>query len=130
MRVDHPNNAKIGGVCAYVGESLPVHNFSNSYLSQCLTFELTIDNKKAVIALYRSPSQTSDEPDSFSSTSEKLLINIKTCDPHFVILLGDSNAKSKFWSVDDTTSGEDAILENLTVLHRMKQLISAPTHVL
>ena len=119
MRVDHPNNVKIGGVCAYVGESLPVRNFSNSYLSQCLTFELTIHYKKAVIALYRSPSQTSDEPDCFSSTSEKLLINIKTCDPHFMILLCDSNAKSKFWLVNDTTTGEDIILENLTFLHRM-----------
>ena len=33
VRADHPNNVKRRGVCAYVRESLPDHNFSNSYLS-------------------------------------------------------------------------------------------------
>ena len=61
VRADHPNNVK-RGVCAYVRESLPVRNFSNSYLSECLTHEVTIGNKKGcVITLYRSSSQTSDE---------------------------------------------------------------------
>ena len=52
-------------MCAYVRESLPVRNFNNSYLSECLALEVTISNKKGyVITLYRSPSQTSDEFDS------------------------------------------------------------------
>ena len=94
MRADHPNNLKRGGVCAYVGESLPDHNFSNSYLSQCLTPEVTISNKKGyVVTLYRSPSQTSDEFDSFISNLEKLLINITSSDLHFMTLLGEFNAK-------------------------------------
>ena len=46
VRADHPNNVKKGGACAYVRESFPVHNFSNSYLSECLTLEVTISNKK------------------------------------------------------------------------------------
>ena len=46
VRADHPNNVKRGGVCAYARESLPVRNFSNSYLSECLTLEVTISNKK------------------------------------------------------------------------------------
>ena len=55
VRADHPNNVKRGGVCGYVTESLPVRNFSNSYLSECLTLEVTISNKKDyVITLYRS----------------------------------------------------------------------------
>ena len=59
MRVDHPNNIKRGSVCAYVKESLPFRNFSNSYLSECLTVEVTISNKKGyVVTLCRSPSQT------------------------------------------------------------------------
>ena len=79
---------------------MPVRNFSNSYLSECLTLELTISNKKSYVAtLYRSPSQTSDEFDSFISHLEKLLISITSSDPHFVILLGDFNAKSKSWSI-------------------------------
>ena len=104
VRAGHPNNIKNGGVCAYVRESLPVRNLSNTYLSECLTLEVTIGNKKGyVIALYRYPSQTSDKFHSFISNLEKLLINMNSLDPHFVILLCDFNAKSKSWSVNDTT---------------------------
>ena len=46
----------------------------------------------------------------FISNLEKLLINITSCDPHFVILLGDFNVKSKSWSVNSTTE-EGKILE-------------------
>ena len=123
VREDHPNNVKRGGVCAYVKESLPVHNFSNSYLSECLTLEVTTSNKKGyVITLYRSPSQTSDTFQSFVSNLEKLAKwGSKSFDPHFVILLGDFNVKSKSWSVNDTTTEEGTILENITSLYGMKQ---------
>ena len=47
-----------------------------------------------------------------------------------MILLGDFNAKSKSWSVNDTTREEGTILENLTALYGMKQLISDSTHIL
>ena len=101
MRADHPNNVK-RGVCAFVGESLPVRNFSNSYLSECLTLEVIISNKRGYdITLYRSPSQTSDEFKSFISNLGKLLINVNSFDPHFLILLGDFTAKSKSWSVNE-----------------------------
>ena len=100
-------------------------------LCECLTLEVTISNKKGyVITLYRSPSQTSDDFQSFMSNLEKLLINVNSSDPHFVILLRDFNAKSKSWSVNETTTEEGTILENLTSLYGMKQLISAPTHIL
>ena len=131
VRADHPNNLKREGVCAYVRETLPFLNFSNSYLSECLTLEVTISNRKGyVITLYRSPSQTSDEFQSFISNLEKLLININSFDPHLVILLGDFNAKSKSWSINDTTTEEGTILENVTFLLGLNQLISDPTHIL
>ena len=54
VRAAHPNNVKRGRVCAYVRESLPVRNFTNSYLSQCLTVEVTIRNNEGyVVTLYR-----------------------------------------------------------------------------
>ena len=83
-----------------------------------------------VISLYRSPSQTSDEFQSFISNLEKLLININSFDRHLVILLGDFNAKSKSWSVNDTTTKESTLMENVTSLYGMKQVISASTHIL
>ena len=47
-----------------------------------------------------------------------------------MILLGDFNAKSKPWSVNDTTAEDSTILKTVTSLYEMKQLISAPTHIL
>ena len=131
VRADHPNNVKRGGVCAYVRETLPFRNFSNSYLSEFLTLEVTISNRKGyVITLYRSPSQTSDEFQSFISNLEKLLININSFDPHFVILLGDFNAKSKSWSINDTTTEEGTLLKSVTSLFGLNQLTSDLTHIL
>ena len=96
-----------------------------------MTLEVTIINKKGyVVTLYRSPSQTSDEFDSFIRNLEKLLINITSFNPHFVILLGDFNVKSKSWSVNDAATEEGTILESLTSLYGIKQLISAPAHIL
>ena len=119
-------------MCPFIRESLSVRNFSNSYLSECFTLEITISNKKGyIITLYRSPSQTSDEVDSFISNLENILINITSFDPHFVMLLGEFNSKSKsWWSLNDKTTEEGTILENLTSLYGMKNLISAPTHIL
>ena len=86
---------------------MEVRNFSHSYLSECLTLEVTISNKKGyVVTLYRSPSEASDEFDSFISNLEKFLINITSSDLHFVILLGDLNAKSKSSLVNEKTSEE------------------------
>ena len=44
-RADHPNDVKRGGVCAYIRESLPARNFSNSYLRKLLTLQVSISNK-------------------------------------------------------------------------------------
>ena len=128
---DHLNNVKREGMYPYVRGSFPVRNFSKSYLNECLTLEVSVSNKKGyVITLYRSPSQTSDEFQSFISNLENLLINITNYNPHFVILLGKFNAKSKSWTVNNTTTEEDTILENLSSFYGMKQFISAPTHTL
>ena len=43
-----------------------------------------------------------------------------------MILLGDFNAKSKSWSVSDTSTEEGKALENL---NGVKQVISVPTHI-
>ena len=90
-----------------------------------MTLEVTISNKKTdIISLYWSPSQLSDEFDSFTSNLEKLLINIISFDPYFVVILpGDFNAKSKSWSVMNITTEEGRILENLSYLLIWNEII-------
>ena len=86
VRADHPGNVKRGGMCLYFKESLPVKCLSNSYLKECLILEVSINNKRGyVVSLYRSRSQTSDEFDS---------VDIPRSNPHFLLIIGDFNAKS------------------------------------
>ena len=54
-RVDHPNNAKTGGICPYIRESLPVKCLSNAYLQKCYILEISINNKKGYVASLHRP---------------------------------------------------------------------------
>ena len=58
-RADHPSNTKLGGVCVYYKNSLPLKLLDITYLPQCINPELIIgDSLFSFIILYRSPSQT------------------------------------------------------------------------
>ena len=131
VRADHPGNVQRGGVCVYFKESLPVSCPPNPYLKESLLFEVSINNKKGyVVSVYRSPSQTSDDFNAFTTNLEKLLINISSTNPHFILMIGDFNAKSSNWSSNNTTTAEGAQLDYLTSLYGMKQVITEPTHIL
>ena len=107
VRADHPNNIKRGGVCAYVIESLPVWVVPNHHLSECLILEINLKNKKGyLVSLYRSPNQNPDEFELFLTNLENLLADITNRNPHFTLLLGDFNAKSKTWFIKDQSSRE------------------------
>ena len=104
---------------------------SNSYLKECLILEVSINNKRGyVVSLYRSPSQTPDEFDSFITNLEKIVVDISRSNPHFLLLIGDFNARSSNWSSNDTTTAEGAQLDYFTSLYGMKQVITEPTHIL
>ena len=65
---DHANNIKIGGVCIYYKESLPVRIISLPYLKEALLLEVTYNNKEIIVSvIYRSPSQNNIEFDLFLS---------------------------------------------------------------
>ena len=131
VRADHPNNIKRGGVCTYFRESLPVWVVPNHHLSECLILKVNLKNKKGyLVSLYRSPNQNPDKFELFLTNLENLLVDITSRNPHFMLLLGDFNAKSKTWSINDQSSREGTQLESLTSLYEMKQLIAEPTHVL
>ena len=66
IRSDHPSNIKRGGLCICYKESLAVRLADITSLPECLACELTIQNKKGYVAvMYRSPSQSSIEFESF-----------------------------------------------------------------
>lgn len=52
--------------------------------------------------------QTSDNFNSFSTNLEKHVANVSSSNPHFILMIGDFNAKSSNWSSNDTTTAEGA----------------------
>ena len=87
----------------------------NPYLKDCLFFKVSINNKRDyVVSMYRSPSQTSYDFNSFTTKFEKLIVNISSSNPHFIIMIVDIDAKS--------TTAEDAQLDYLTSLYGKKQV--------
>ena len=108
VKADHRGNIKRVYVCVYFKESLPVSCLPNPYLKECLISEVSINNKRGyVVSMYRSPSQTSDDINSFTTNLEKLVINISSTSPHFILIIGGFKAKSSNWSYKDTTTAGD-----------------------
>ena len=70
IRKDHPSNTKRGGVCVYYKNTLLFKIINIKYVQECITFEITIGRKCCkFICLYRSPSHTNDEFESFLKNS-------------------------------------------------------------
>ena len=123
VRADHPGNIKRGGVCVYSKESLPVNCLPNPYLKGCLILKCLLTIRGYVVSMYRSPSQTSDDFNSFTTNLEKLVVNISSTNPHFILMIGDFNAKSSNWSSNNTTTAEGTQLDYLASLYGMNQHI-------
>ena len=67
VRADYLYNTKRGGVCINYKEVLCLRVINVNYLNECLRFEFKIDDKiRSFIRLYRSPSQTQDELETFT----------------------------------------------------------------
>ena len=131
IRADHPLNVKRGGVCVYYKDTLPIKILNISQLSECLVLEILYDNKKCFItSLYRSPSQNSDEFESFLTKFEQLINSIYSLDPYLFIILGDFNAKLSSWNVNDPDTFEGKKIDELTSSYGLSQVISEPTHIL
>ena len=95
IRSDHPNNTKRDGVCIYYKGSLAVRLVDITSLPECLVCQVTIQNTKGyVTVMYRSPSQSSIEFESFLSGLDDVLSSVLFSKSQFTVILGDLNARS------------------------------------
>ena len=130
LRADHPSNANRGGVCIYYKETLALKVISILYLNESLLFEVKVGSKKCIIGtVYRSPSQYSDEFESFLSNFDFLLQDISIRNPYLTLLLGDYNARNTKWWHHDITTTEGIELETTTAIYGLQQSIEEPTHI-
>ena len=132
VRSDHPNNIKRGGVCIYYKQSLSIQFLNITNLSECLICEIVYNNKKCfIISLYRSPSQTPYEFDSFIYKLDGIINQVSNpVNPNMVMLLGDFNAKLSTWKHDDPDTEEGVEIAALTSSYGLTQMISEATHIL
>ena len=131
IRSDHPSNTKRGGVCLYYKSYLPLRVLNISYLKECLNFELKIGDKSCTfITLYRSPSQSQDDFETFSDNFEMTLETLTQKGSFLTTIIGDFNAKSCNWYSHDKTSFEGSTIESITSQFGLHQLINEPTHLL
>ena len=73
---------------------------------------------------YRSPNQNNNESNEFLTNFERLLNHVTQLRSSFLVTLGDFNARSKSWYLDDITT------YSRTTTYSLHQLISRPTHLL
>ena len=131
IRSDHPSNTKRGGVCIYYKESLAVRLVDIISLHECLVCEVTVQNIKGYIAvMYRPPSQSSIEFESFLSGFEDMLSSVLFSKSQFTVILGDFNARSSTWWSNDITNVNGTLIDSLTTTNGFKQLISDTTHII
>ena len=103
IRSYHPSNSKRGGVAIYYKDFLPLKLIYVNYLSESILYQLQIGSKICnFISLYRSPSQTADNIDSFL---DNLQLNLDSTTDNYqflVVPIGDFNARSSGWCISDT----------------------------
>ena len=133
IRSDHTSNSKRGGVCIYYKSHLPLVQRSDlTNLDECIVCELQNSRSKRVFitALYRSPSQSSEQFLLFKDKLELTVENINQCSPYLSLLLGDFNVRNSDWWEGDTTNVQGIEINDLTGRHGLHQIIDEPTHLL
>ena len=94
-------------------------------------FLVSITNKICrFIHIYRSPSQKQDKFQEFKSNLEINLDVLSANNPFLIVIIGDFNAKSTNWYLNDVTRFEGLKIEFLASQFAMSQVINEPTHIL
>ena len=125
--------AHSGGVCLFYKENTPLKRRTDLEL-----FEETIsqnylkknNTKLFFIVSYRHPNQSIEEQvDSYFSSLNDIIENIENEKPKSIILTGDFNAMSPFLWESDADTTERRILDDISILNNLEQLINESTHI-
>ena len=107
IRSDHPSSNKRGGVAIYYKYFLPLKLIDVNYLRESILFEHQIGSKICnFTSLYRCPSQTADSFDSFLDNLKLNLDAMTGNNPFLVVAIGDFNARSSSWCINDKSNYE------------------------
>ena len=111
--------------------NLPLRVININFLNKCIVFDIKLGDKTCSFAvLYRSPSQSSDEFESFPKNLEPTLDRAMQNTLYMMVLLGDFNVKCTNWYKHDKTNFEGIAIENISSQCGLYQVINEPTHIL
>ena len=115
FRSDHPSNTKLGGVCLYFREGLPIRRRTDlELLQEIIVTEITIARKKIfLVAVCRSPNQNSEQFENFVDRLQSTLDLLRRERPYTLVLTGDFNCRSSQWWAEDMENPEGTALEEL-----------------
>ena len=103
-------------VFASILETLPLKVLDIQLLQECINFEIKIADKICnFISLYRSPSQSKHEFESFGDNLELNLDTIVNRNPFLIVALGDFNAQTKGWHTLGKTTYEGTRIDGINV---------------
>ena len=126
---DHASNTKLGGVCIYYQNYLPLKIICIHYLQEWINFEIMIGGKLCrSVSLYCSPNQSEDDFESFANNVELNIDAATANNPFLTVVLGDLNFRSNLWFKADKTSYEGSKIDATTSQFGLQQLINEPTH--
>ena len=99
--------------------------------NEWLVCELSFGSRRScLVSIYRTPSQSSKEYDTFLLDFEQLLTHLNSIKPHMLLVTGHFNVRlSSRWS-DDIDTIEGTRIESITSYHGLYQIINEPTYIL
>ena len=80
--------------------------------------------------MYRCPSQSNIEFESFLSGFEDMLSSVLFSESQFTVILGDFNVRSSSWWSNDINNTNGFLMDSLTTTHGFKQLVFDASHIL
>ena len=94
FRSDHPSNTKLGGICLYFREGLPIRRRTDlELLQEIIVTEITIARKKIfLVAVYHSPKQNSEQFENFVDRLQSTLDLLRRESLYSLVLTGDLSA--------------------------------------
>ena len=114
-RSDHPRNTKIGGVCLYFREGLPIKRRTDlELLPEMILSEITLARKKIFFGtLYCTPSQNGQQFETFNDRLQEAFDKMKAENPHCIILTGDLTAGQIYGGLETLSNLRALLWKNL-----------------
>ena len=112
-RADHLSGNRHGGACIYYKDSLSIKMLNINYLQVCICFNLKTGSKLCTMSLSTSLSQSADEFINFLNKLNLTMESIAQKNPFLNVVIGDFNARSSKWWIEDKKTQEGLKIENL-----------------